>query len=193
MKIISDFTSVTSGYKTFSDPSHGLFREGWRVLQLRDFTDAGSVQWDRVERLPAERDLGAFEVRENDVLFAARSPRLGALLLDATVMDHHTIASSHFYILRADPAQVAPGYLAWFLNHAETQKTLAAENRGTHLPFIPVHVIRNLPLPLPALELQHRIGELDALAAQERRLINQLDALNTTCRAALTWRAAHTG
>lgn len=191
--MLANIATIKQGYKLFADRSPTRSREGWRVLQLRDFSDDGEIDWIHVAVTDAaESDLSPYFVREGDVLFAARSPRLGAVLLGAEVEARHTATSSHFYLIRCDPEQLVPEYLAWYLNHPRTRAQLQADNRGTHLPFTPADVIRRLDIPALPLDRQRHIGALDQLAIHERRLAAKLAALCDNLRAARTWGAAHT-
>lgn len=188
--MLSDSVHVHAGFKMFSSlPSKAP--DGWRVLQLRDITDAGSIAWGSVERSGSFRELASYRLQAGDVLFAPRSPRVSAVLLRDDVDAEPTAASSHFYILRADRTKVAPEYLTWYLNHPRTRQALQVHNQGTHLPFIPAQALRAFDLPLPPLDRQKQIGMIELLAAHEHRLTAEIAQLNDTQRAATTWRAAH--
>lgn len=191
--MLADLANIKQGYKLFADRAPTRARGGWRVLQLRDFSDDGEIDWVHVATTDtAENELTAYSVCAGDVLFAARSPRLGAVLLGADVQERRTAASSHFYQIRCDPEQLVPEYLAWYLNHPRTRAQLQGDNRGTHLPFTPAEVIRRLAIPALPLDRQRHIGALDQLAIRERRLEARLASLHDDLRAASTWGAAHT-
>jgi hypothetical protein len=191
--MLADLAIIKQGYKLFADRTPSRARDGWRVLQLRDFSDDGEIDWTHVAATDAATgDLGPYYVCAGDVLFAARSPRLGAVLLGADVEARRTAASSHFYLIRCDPEQLVPEFLAWYLNHSRTRAQLEADNRGTHLPFTPAEVIRRLDIPALPLDRQRHIGALDQLALRERQLAAKVAALHDELRAARTWGAAHT-
>ncbi|MHB8837767.1 MAG: restriction endonuclease subunit S domain-containing protein [Gemmatimonadaceae bacterium] len=191
--MLADLAVIKQGYKLFANRVPTSTGDGWRVLQLRDFRDDGEIDWVHVATTNApESDVEAYYVCAGDVLFAARSPRLGAVLLGADVETRRTAASSHFYLIRCDPEQLVPEYLAWYLNHPRTRAQLQGDNRGTHLPFTPAEVIRRLDIPAIPLARQRDIGALDQLAIRERRLAAQLASLHDDLRAASTWGAAHT-
>lgn len=188
--MLSRFVIVQAGYKLFSSPSQSA-TSGWRVLQLRDIADDSSIQWAKVDRNGTAVDLAPYRLRAGDVLFAPRSPRVGAVVLHEDVEAEPTAASSHFYILRPDRTKLAPEYLTWYLNHPRTRQMLEAHNQGTHMPFLPAQALRDFELPLPPLHRQHQIAAIESLAAREHRLIAELAQLNDTQRAAFTWHAAH--
>lgn len=190
--MLSDFADVSLGYKLTADQHRLASGDGWRVLQTRDLDDDGNVNWRLVTSVnDSDRKMEPCQVTPGDVLFAPRSPRLGALLLGTDVANPRTAASSHFYIIRVDGERLAADYLVWYLNHPRTRDVLEAENRGTHLPFVPMEAIRRLDITLPPIERQRHIGAIDRLVRHERQLTAALSTLHEERLAAETWRAAH--
>ena len=191
--MLSTVADLILGYKLAAADARVAGADAWRVLQTRDLDDDGQINWRLVTVVGAgDRKLQACKVQPGDVLFAPRSPRVGAALMGSDVANPPTAASSHFYIIRADPQQLVPEYLAWYLNHPRTREALAARDHGTHLPFIPMDVIRRLDIAVPSLDRQRHIGAVSQLAAHERRLASAVTKLHDEQRAADTWRAAHT-
>lgn len=190
--MLSDIAQLTLGYKLSAVGRRPGVGDAWRVLQTRDFDNEGLVNWRLVTAVnDDDRKLEACQANPGDVLFAPRSPRLGAVLLGNDVANPRTAASSHFYIIRVDRQRLLPEYLVWYLNHPRTRDKLDAENRGTHLPFIPMEVIRRLDIALPSVKRQRHIGSIDQLARHERNVTAELAKLHDEQRAADTWRAAH--
>lgn len=188
---ISKIAQIESGYKLLPRTVAKNAGGAWRVLQLRDVGDHGRIMWHLVRGSAESSLLSASAVRAGDVLFAPRSPRVNALMLGREVDDHPTAASSHFYIVRTDTGRLDPGYLVWFLNHPRTKRVLEAENRGTHLPFLPIQALRQLDVPLPPIERQRHIAHVDELTRCESELTADLLAEYTTLRAESTWHAVH--
>jgi hypothetical protein len=190
--MLSEHSKIALGYKLAVAGRRPIAGDAWRVLQTRDFDDDGLVNWRLVATVSDDdRKLKACQTHPGDLLFAPRSPRLGAVLLGNDVANPRTAASSHFYIIRVDRDRLLPEYLVWYLNHPRTQDKLQAENRGTHLPFIPMDVIRRLDIALPSIERQRAIGSIEQLARHERHLAAELVRLHDEQRAAVMWRAAH--
>ena len=181
---------ATTGYKLFAERQGVRSADGCYVLQLRDINDRCEIDWTLVERRPVTEGLEWFKVQQGDVLFAPRSNRVSAIAIGSEASDRYTIASSHFYILRPNANQLQAGYLAWLLNHPQTRRWLATENRGTHLPFVPLSALLQLEVPLPPLDVQTTIVQVDTLRRREHDLTQALLAERDTLIAANTWRLA---
>jgi hypothetical protein len=73
---------------------------------------------------------------------------------------------------------VLPAYLAWWLNHPASQAKFRDElARGTYIPFVAVADLRAFLVPVPTLEVQRRIVDLDRLRRRERELTERLNDL----------------
>lgn len=188
---LAEIVDATTGYKLFSERQGVRSADGCFVLQLRDIDERDEIDWTLVERRPATNGLESFKVEQGDVLFAPRSARVAAIVIGPEIADRLTIASSHFYILRPKADRIRAGYLAWLLNHPQTRRWLATENRGTHLPFVPLNALQQLDVPLPSLDVQKTIVQVDTLRRREHDLTRELLAERDTLIAANTWRLAN--
>jgi len=141
-----------------------------RVIQLKDI-EGGRLHAEGLERVrarPGERH----QVRPKDVLLLMRGRRFTATLVDVPLED--TIATHFFFVLRSKTDALDPAYLAWFLNHPQTQEELVAHAHTTHIPIISRGVVENLTIEVPPLEIQRAIVALNQLKTQEAQLCAQL-------------------
>lgn len=169
---IRDLAQIRAGYQTRKAvkeiPSGSHF-----LIQIRDFNE------DRT--LLNTRDLARVEpgpineqqvLREGDVLFLAKGARNFAVV--ASGLPKPVLASSYFFILRPG-RRIDPGYLVWFLN-LDTTKKLLSRQAGTsaHMPVVRREVLEDLELPLPDLETQRKVVELDRLMRRQQQLLSEL-------------------
>lgn len=77
-------------------------------------------------------------------------------------------------ILRPDPDQLLPHFLAWVINGRRAQQMLVASSQGQTIRMIPKSALDELEVPLPDLETQQRIAAAQALAQREVGLLHRL-------------------
>ncbi|MBN1841932.1 MAG: restriction endonuclease subunit S [Deltaproteobacteria bacterium] len=108
-----------------------------------------------------------------DMLFMARGARNYSVLLDE--IPDSALAAACFFIVRVSTEKVLPEYLFWYLNQAPVKHYLGRySGRGVHMPVVRRAVLENLDVPLPSLETQHRITELNGLMRNEQALLEVL-------------------
>lgn len=124
-------------------------------------------------------------LKPGDVLFMARGTRNYSVLLDE--IPHLVLAAACFFIVRASSEKVLQEYLFWYLNQAPVEHYLSRHSgRGVHMPVVRRAVLENLDVPVPSLEAQKKIAELDALMRQEQQLLDTLaqkrkDLISAAC------------
>ncbi|MCD0458674.1 N-6 DNA methylase [Roseiconus lacunae] len=69
------------------------------------------------------------------------------------------IASSGFFVIQTDHAQLDPHFLLAYLQSAEVNAWLDDHARGSAARHLAMQVIRDLPVPLPPLQIQQRVAE----------------------------------
>ncbi len=168
---ISEIASIQTGYqfreKVEADPGGNI-----GVLQIKDIPDRRRLTPETIDRVTFDKPYAAYVVFRGDVLFLSRGHKQFAVAIEHDLGD--TIASGYFYILRTDPAQMRPAYLAWYLNQQPMQDQYKQLAKGTHMPFVSMAEFRELEVPIPPLAIQERIVALAALADQEQSLLTQL-------------------
>jgi restriction endonuclease S subunit len=93
------------------------------------------------------------------------------------------------HIIRPDPNDVLPEYLAWCINHPNTQAAIAAAAQGTHQPFVSKQSLAKVQIPVPTMAIQRQIAEIDRLRAEERRLALELAEAKDALVHSTTWTA----
>lgn len=141
------------------------------------------------------RVLQIGDLRSNPVLKAANLPLIkkpngrskllvpGDIVIPARGEHHHaisfnlpepTLASSQLLILRVTSKTVLPGYLCWALNQPQAQHTLSNESRGTNMPLLTRQSLVAVRVPVPPLDLQKKIIDLQQLWEKEQQLTQKL-------------------
>ncbi len=168
---IGEIANIQSGFqfreKVDTDPDGTM-----GVIQIKDIPDRRRLTPETIDRIVYAKLHDAYRVSPGDVLFLSRGHKQFAVAIEHDLGD--TIAPGYFYILRIDPSQIRPAYLAWYLNQQPMQDQYKQIAKGTHMPFVSMTEFRELEVPVPALSVQDHIVALAALADQEQSLLTQL-------------------
>lgn len=142
------------------------------VLQIKDIPDRRRLNPESIDRIAFGKPFASYLVRRGDVLFLSRGHKQFAVAIEHDLGD--TIASGYFYILRIDPSQIRPAYLAWYLNQQPMQDQFKQLAKGTHMPFVSMAEFRELDIPIPPLSVQEHIVAIAALADEEQAILAQI-------------------
>jgi len=144
-------------------------------LQAKHFDEEGNV----VARL--HPDLYFNEISQKhflnpgDIVFAAKGIKNFAAVFEAH--NQSAVASTSFFVIKLLDDKVLPQYLAWFLNHPETQKYLKTFARGTSIASISKSVLEQLEVPVPDNQAQENILRIAELRKKQRKLTFEIDNL----------------
>lgn len=110
-------------------------------------------------------------ISPGDILFMSR----GANNYSVLIMDvpQPSIAPQTFFIISAK-RDILPEYLLWCLNHEMVKSQLNEIRSGAGTPMIPSSEFRNITIPLPELQTQQLIANINALQIKEKVLLQQL-------------------
>ncbi|MCC5874588.1 MAG: restriction endonuclease subunit S [Candidatus Sumerlaeia bacterium] len=177
---LSQIADIQIGYqsrrRTGDAPSTG---DLCRVIQIKDFDAEGNLIPDSLVTVRLDTRADRYLVREGDVLFVSRGLRLAAAPVLENLPD--TIVSSYLFRIRLTSDLVDPAYLAWCLNHTPGQQFLQSGARqGSNMPYVARGNLAEFPVPIPPLEVQRRIVEVDRLRQEENRLTRRLRQLRFT-------------
>ena len=84
------------------------------------------------------------------------------------------VATSQFLIvsLRRQEREIVPEYLCWLLNHPMIQQWF--HRSGTNIQLITKSALLDVDIPVPPLETQLRLIDLQRVWQKEDELINKL-------------------
>jgi hypothetical protein len=171
MTILDNLCEIQLGYTARSrlEP----MANGIRAIQLRDTAIEGGLNSDGAGAYRLDTIPPRYWAKPGDVLFRSRGDRNTATCLPAS-LGAPAVAVMPLVILRPDPSQTDAGYLAWFINQPSTQRYFDMCARGTSMRMIPVGCLAQLQVPLPSIETQRTIAQLDDLARRECALTHRL-------------------
>lgn len=148
---------------------------GVPIVQLGDVRASCSEITDVQTRVAVPHDATNHFLRNGDVIFSGRGPRNEAA--EYVCETEPAVASPHLFVIRLKEVSVLPSFLVWFLNHPKTQEKIRAMRMGSAVPFVPMSAFRHLEIPLPPLETQQRIAELNRLSLREKELVQVIQEM----------------
>lgn len=143
------------------------------VVQMRDLTPEGVLDWTSVRRTDLEAKKEPEWLRPGDVLFASRGPSNYAGHL--AQVPERAVCSPHLYVLTVrNLAAVLPEFIAWQINRVASQRYLRQSAEGSDQLSVRRTILEELPLTIPSVEHQHRLLALDHAARRERMVLETL-------------------
>jgi hypothetical protein len=188
---LGDVAEIAIGYQhreKISHVDHGTHRliQGKDIVRSEELSDdsEGHSGWrvltDRLDQVTPKGDASRYRIQLGDLLFVSRGTiNVAVPLVEPFIKpmpsEWETLIPAYvFYILRPDRQRVLPEYLAWYINQRPAQAFLARQSRGTLVKLLPKRTFAELEVPVPPLEKQRLIVELEQLRAREEFLVRQL-------------------
>jgi hypothetical protein len=167
MTLLTDI--ITASLGSYEKP----LKEGSHKMLLPSGIDSSGQLITEVARFaPNSSATDRALLRLGDVLLPAKGGRYAATLVTEELAGY--AASSGFFILRPGP-KVVSAYLTAYLNHPHTQRRLQGiTNASTTVPVLNKAALLTIPIDLPSLPLQHRLGDLHQLWLREQHLTERL-------------------
>ena len=142
-----------------------------RVLQIRDVKAGTGIQPESLPRVAWSVAEKPSLLKSGDVVLPSRGDRYDAALIRSNAP---MLASGQLYIVRPSHSGLTPEYLCWYLNQPESRSYILKNRAGTGIPTLSRAVLGDLSVPVPSLETQHKIVELQQLWEKEQFLTRQL-------------------
>ncbi len=147
------------------------------VIQPKDIPSAGSLSPTGLCRV----NLGSVKrLNKGDVLLINRG-RFTACTFDGTINEPCIATSAFLVFTPKDPSQLLPEYLALFFNSAEGQNRFKRLTMTTTIPFISLGNLESIEIPVPPLDVQRKLVDLEHarkrfahLAARKVELLDNL-------------------
>lgn len=174
MRKLSDLTKTLPGYPFRGKIDH-VSSGDTRVIQMKDVSDTGRVDWDELVRTELKGRRKPDFLEPGDILFLVRGNHNFAVHLDEAPFP--TVISPHFLLLKVKRnAELLPAFLAWQINQAPAQRYLDASAEGTVQRSIRKGVLEDLPLVVPDLETQRLVVNYAQAARSEAEAYMELIA-----------------
>lgn len=167
---LGDIADIRSGY-TLREAITPVPGGGVRILQIKDIERGW--QWDP-DVLPAitwEQHALPPLLEQGQIVVAARGNRNTAAVYRG---DIPVIATNQFLVvtLKKKESDFVPEYLGWVLNQPMIQ--LQFQRSGSNIQLITKAALMQVLVPVPAVETQHQISQLQRIWHHEDDLINKL-------------------
>jgi restriction endonuclease S subunit len=144
-------------------------------LQAKNFDEDGKLTGLLYPDLKGEGISEKHFLQPGDVLFASKGIRNFAAWYEG--QNQLAVASTSFFVIRLQNENVMPEYLAWYLNHPNTQKILKGRAIGTSMVSISKSVLEELEISIPDLRMQKAILKITQLRNLEKNLKQQIETL----------------
>lgn len=189
IKVLGELAEVRSGYTSRGTVESAAGSDRVPLLRIGDLTEEGTLSLRASDTVMVCRTLTKrYLVTEGDLVLANRGTRATAALIPGKLQ---AAVSAQLFVVRIHSQSIAKEYLHWYINHCDVQKYLVGKMRGGRVKMLSIEVLRRgLRVPLPSLEVQRRIVEMESLFRSECRLVEELSELKRVYYQKLLGRAA---
>lgn len=143
-------------------------------LQARHFDHAVTLHQNLHADLPQHAVAAKHLLQPGDVLYAAKGVRNFAVVFN---LKQPCVASTTFFVIRLKENSILPEYLAWLLNHPETELYLKTQAKGTSMASMRKEALEQLPVDIPDIHKQQLIVKIFNLRNKQKQLRRRLEDL----------------
>lgn len=112
-------------------------------------------------------------VETGDILVCAKTTQHSAYVFESQQMK--TVASSYFQIVRINNKDnLLPDYLAWFINHPDSQQALSQLATGTTVKNLKKSVLDSFAITIPSIENQLHVIETATCVTEKLQILKEL-------------------
>lgn len=142
-----------------------------RLLQIKDLDQDWQFNDKALPTVVWEQRIAPPFLEQGEIVVAARGNRNLAVVYRGQVP---VVATSQFLVvsLRRQERGIAPEYLCWLLNHPMIQQWF--HRSGTNIQLITKSALLDVAIPVPPLETQLQLIELQRIWQKEDEIINRL-------------------
>lgn len=145
---------------------------GIRVIQMKDLDESGKIVWGSAMQVSLETKKQPDWLSDGDILFAARSTRNIASLVESC--PPQMLAAPYFYVIRLNHKKVLPKFLVWQLNQAPLQKYFQRESEGSITKSIKKSSLEEVEIAVPSIETQQKIIHMAEIFEREKEICQKL-------------------
>ena len=145
---------------------------GIRVVQMKDLDDNAKINWGSATQVSLETKKEPDWLSNGDILFAARSTRNIASLVESC--PPQMLAAPYFYVVRISHKKVLPKFLVWQLNQKPLQQYFQRESEGSITKSIKKSSLEEVLIAVPNLETQQKIINMAEIFEREREICQKL-------------------
>jgi len=165
---ITEIATVHSGIYAQSGVGRDL-----RYIQARHFDQESKLSRIIIPELPLNEKTQRHLLQAGDILVSSKGGDYFAAEFEGEIGP--AVASTTFLVLRLKGQDVLPQYLVWFLNHPQTQAWFETKSIGSAIQSISKGILETLEVPIPSIEVQHRVLRIHELRNKERLLRSRIE------------------
>ncbi|WP_168386059.1 restriction endonuclease subunit S [Erwinia amylovora] len=142
-----------------------------RLLQIKDLDQDWQFNHKVLPTVVWEQRIAPPFLEQGEIVVAARGNRNLAVVYRGQVP---VVATSQFLIvsIKRKESEIAPEYVCWLLNHPTIQQWF--HRSGTNIQLITKSALLDVAIPVPPIETQLKLIELQRIWQKEDELINRL-------------------
>ena len=163
---------LQTGFTVRAEPN-AWGADGTRVLTAAELR-GGMFDFGPSRRVGNSVSLNRYGVEAGEVFFKSRGSGFEAARLPE--LTEPMVFAAPLVRLRHDSSKLQADYLVWFLNSGPVQTQLETVARGTVIQSVGPTELRQLSIPLPPLQVQQSIAELEGMRRREAALMARLEA-----------------
>ncbi|MDO9232628.1 MAG: restriction endonuclease subunit S [Methylotenera sp.] len=145
---------------------------GVKVVQMKDLKENGQVDWSATAEVSIETKKTLDWLSDGDILFAARSTRNIASLIENC--PPNILAAPYFYVIRLNHKKVLPKFLVWQLNQGPLQKYFQREAEGSMTKSIKKSSLEEVEIAVPSIDAQQKIINMAEIFEREKKICQKL-------------------
>jgi restriction endonuclease S subunit len=173
--ILSDLALTKTGL-TIRDNIKLQRGEPITVLQPKDIID-GALSGDPLGiDYSSVKSIGNHFLEKGDLLIANKGVKFATFMYNDEF--NRCIASASFFVVRTYKEKCTPRFLQWYLEQEPAKEYMKLYSVTATIPSLTKSALDLLPVPLPDLTVQQKIGYLVEIFDKEQALL--LDMLNKT-------------
>lgn len=142
-----------------------------RLLQIKDLDQDWQFNHKALPTVVWEQRIAPPFLEQGEIVVAARGNRNLAVVYRGQVP---VVPTSQFLVvsLKRKESEIAPEYVCWLLNHPTIQRWF--HRSGTNIQLITKSALLDVAIPVPPIETQLQLIELQRIWQKENELINKL-------------------
>lgn len=178
---LSEIAEIKSGYTFRGAVTHQENGDIF-IIQAKDIkTDNDLLKVTDLTRMSSDALRNPFFLQHNDILIVSRGAGLGSFRSSVfSSQKENVIASASVYIIRVTDLAILPKYLSLYLNSADGQKKIMGTIIGTsYIQSIVIKNLIDLGIPIPLIDKQKTIIELDENVKKQEKIIQRKNKLNS--------------
>ena len=161
---------------------------GIRIVRITDLSPTGELNFSAMPRMDVDTDVQArFILQPGDLIFARTGATVGKVAL-IKASDPPSIAGAYFIRMQFNES-VLSEYIFTALRSQSIQKLISVKSRQAAQQNFSGPGPRQLPMPMPPLELQHRFARVAEGVEQQKGILQHHAAQQETLFASLQHRA----